>query len=162
MKRLLCAAALCTLLLPASGLAQQFSADAVASAWLGGLQNRDLALSAAHSATATRSVFDAILSGEVSANQIYESEAGPIITAWDGQFLAPRYGTFRDNPAAFVPFGYRGADDSFVSLTQPPEDAAELWVIILILEGADDDSWGVEEVESYTLEAYLGLADVPG
>ena len=147
-------AALTALSLASPALAQDHSAEAVTSAVLNGFLARDVAAIAPHSNETNADFFAAILAGTEDPNELWGGTRGEAATTWDGMILPARYQPDR----AIVPFAIEGPNGPVPLGSGQP---GRYMVLTLVLDGPNDTTWGVEDINYIDRADYAARAATP-
>ncbi len=153
MKRILFGALGALALSTATGSAQTHSAEAVASAILTAFQQRDVATIGAHSSAYNADFFASVISGEQDSASVFNGTEGRAAMAWDGLILPARY---RPDGNAVIPFA-REVGEGAVSLEVQLD--ARLIAVVLTLDGPDDTSWGIDDLNFIEVNDYMALSE---
>ncbi|WP_166486117.1 hypothetical protein [Jannaschia sp. CCS1] len=134
--------------------AQEHSPESVAAAILTGFVERDVARIAAHSSAFNAEFFAAVAAGEMSGASVFNGVEGRAATAWDGLILPVRY---RDGDA-IIPFAIE-VDDVGQSLSSGAD--GRYIALILTLDGPEDQSWGIDDLNFVQRSAYATYSETP-
>lgn len=129
--------------------AQDHGPEAVASAILNAFVAHDVATIGAHSSAFN---FARVQAGEVDGSSVFNGLEGRAATQWDGLILPARY----DDGYAIVPFAIEVGNDAHSLSTQ---SEGRLIAIILTLDGADDRTWGIDDLDVVQPEAYMAFSE---
>lgn len=146
-------AVLTTLAAAPMAQAQEFSADRVAASILTGYQTQDAVLIATHSNATNADFFAAVVAGTESPSELFEGTRGEAGINWDGLILPQRY---NDRGRAIVPFAIEGPAGP-AALGSGVE--GRYMAIVLTLDGAEDTTWGFEDINYIDRAAYAAMAE---
>ncbi len=132
--------------------AQDHGPEAVASTILNAFVARDVATIGAHSSAFNEGFFARVQAGEVDGSSVFNGLEGRAATQWDGLILPARY----DDGYAIVPFAIEVGDDAQSLSTQ---SQGRLIAIILTLDGPDDRTWGIDDLDVVQPEAYMAFSE---
>ncbi len=132
--------------------AQDYSAEAVASAILTGFLDQDAATIAPHSNAANTGFFAAILAGEEDASELFGGWRGAAGASWDGMILPARFEATR----AYVPFAIETPSGNAALTSGVP---GRYIVVTLELDGPQDSTWGLEDINTIARQDYLARAE---
>ncbi len=132
--------------------AQDYSPEEVTAAVLTGFIQQDLGRIAQHSNIENQQVFNELVTGELSVSEFFEDAEAQAAMAWDGMILPARYAEMQ----AIVPF-------SIEANAGPAALGSGLGgryiVITLELDGPDDATWGLEDINYLRRDQYNTMAD---
>ncbi|ABD55298.1 hypothetical protein [Jannaschia sp. CCS1] len=152
MKRMILAA-LAVLVAAPMAEAQEYSAEAVAAAVLTGYRTQDATLIAPHSNATNAEFFANMMNGGEHPNQLWGGTRGAAGVGWDGMILPARINGRGD---AVVPFAIEGAAGPAALGSGV---AGRYMAIVLTLDGAQDTSWGFEDINYIDRTAYGAMAE---
>lgn len=132
--------------------AQDYSAEEVAAAILTGFVERDVARIAQHSNAVNVDFFNGLASGEIPASELFDDPKGQAAIAWDGMILPARYAP----NSAYVAFAIEGPNGPAALGSGQP---GRYMALVLELDGPEDTTWGLEDVNYFERAEYIAHAD---
>lgn len=131
--------------------AQDHSAEAVASAILHGFLQQDVGLIAPHSNAQNADFFAEVVAGTEDRAEVFGGAHGIAAAGWDGMILPARF----EDARAFVPYAIEGQSGAAALGSGV---AGRYMVITLELDGPQDTTWGVEDLNYMTRSDFSALA----
>ncbi|MEJ6394949.1 hypothetical protein V8J82_16920 [Gymnodinialimonas sp. 2305UL16-5] len=136
---------------PSMSVAQTQPANVVAGQILNAFVARDVAQIARFSNAQNASFFGDVLAGEQDDALVFNGIEGRAAANWDGSVLPVRYD---DNGRAIIPYAIEASPEA-LSLNSGAD--GRLIVLRLSLDGAGDDSWGLDDLRIMPRDRYTAL-----